>query len=87
MPSAHRLIERAPFDPDVMQTLADVFNAEWEAIRPAFDDWRQPAVEAARTSLANVVVHLVRNGTTDPHALRQKLHRVMERSCPAVREL
>jgi hypothetical protein len=86
MPTATRLIQRAGFEPEVMKVLADAFDAEWEAIRPAFRDWREPAVEAARTSLASVAVHLARHGATDPALLRRRLHRIMERSCPGVLE-
>jgi hypothetical protein len=86
MPSASRLIQRAELEPDVRRTLAEVFDAEWEAIRPAFNDWRHPAVEAARTSMASAAVHLARKGATDPNILRQRLHWIMQRSCPAIRE-
>ena len=84
MPRAVRLIEAATFDPQIVRTLGDVFDAEWEAIAPAFEGWQQPAVEAARTSLAKVAIHFARKGVVEPEALRRKLHRVMQSSHAAL---
>lgn len=84
MPRAVRLIETATFEPEVVRTVGAVFDAEWKAIAPAFEGWRPPAVEAARTSLAKVAIHFARQGVTDPQALREKLHRVMQRSHAAL---
>lgn len=84
MPSATRLIQTATFDPEVVRTVGIVFDAEWEAIAPAFEGWQQPAIEAARTSLAKVAIHFAGKGLVDPDALRQKLHLVMQRSHAAL---
>ena len=84
MPRAVGLIEAATFDPEVVRTVGSVFDAEWKAIAPAFEGWQQPAVEAARTSLAKVAIHFARRGMIDPELLRQKLHRVMQSSHAAL---
>ena len=84
MPRAARCIQRATFDCDLSKTVDDVFNAEWDAIEPAFDGWQPPAIEAARTSLAKVAVHFARNGVTDPQELRDRLHVAMTQSHAAL---
>jgi hypothetical protein len=79
-----RLIREANFRPEVVQSLSEVFDAEWAEIERDFDGWRPPAVEAARTSLARIALHLARRGTTEPRALREKVHSVMKRSHAAL---
>lgn len=84
MSRAVRLIEAATFEPEVVRTVGAVFDAEWEAIAPAFEGWQQPAVEAARTSLAKVAIHFARAGVVEPDVLRRKLHRAMQSSHAAL---
>jgi len=83
---SHAIQEGHTFEPELLKTLGEVFDAEWELIQPAFDGWPQPSIESARTILARVALHLARKGVTDPDALGEKLHRVMRHSYAGVPE-
>ena len=84
MSQALHLIQSAAVGPEVAKTIDEAFRAEWACIEPAFDDWRQPAVEAAKISLAKVALHLARHGVTDPVDLRERMRTVMKRSHTAL---
>ncbi len=84
MSEAVHLIQSAAIEPDVAKTIDEAFHAEWARMQPAFDDWRPLAVEAARISLAKVALHLVRQGVTEPDALRKRMRLVMKRSHTAL---
>ncbi len=84
MPRAVHMLQRAKFQPQVVRALSEAFDAEWAAIEGHFDGWQKPAVEAARTSLAKIALHLAKTGTTEPEALREKMHQIMKRSHAAL---
>lgn len=84
MPRAARLIREASFRPEVVHMLGNVLEDEWAEIKGEFDGWRQPAIDAARASLARVTLHLAGKGITDPKVLRTKVHNVMQRSHAAL---
>jgi hypothetical protein len=64
-------------EPEVLKVLVQLFGAEWELIRPAFEGRQQALVDAARNVVARLVLHIARNGVTDSDTLRDQLHRMV----------
>ena len=73
------------FEPEIINTLARIIDAEWEVMRPTFEGRPQPAVDAARAIVAKFALHLASRGDMDVEMLCGKLHRAMQHSYPALR--
>jgi hypothetical protein len=66
---ARRLIEGASYGPETLKALFQAFDEAWAVIAPSFGS-DAPAIEAARTRLANILLSLAREGSRDVGALR-----------------
>jgi len=70
--------QEARFEPEILNTLARVVDAEREVMLPAFEGRPVSAVDAARTLVAKFALHLANRGDMDLDTLCGKLHRAMQ---------
>ena len=68
---ARQLIGSASFGPEALQAIGQAFDAAWQELEPSVSQ-RPDAVEAAKLSLANIVLSLARGDTRDPVPLKQE---------------
>ena len=66
---ARRLIGGAAFQPDELKVIFDAFDEAWEEIAPDVSI-RAKAIEAARFSLATIVLSLAATGPVDKAQLK-----------------
>jgi hypothetical protein len=70
------LIGGADFDPDTLAVVSAAFDNAWAEVAPHVNG--QPAaIECARTTLADFILGLARNGTRDVQALTDGAVRAM----------
>jgi len=62
---ARQLIANASYDPDQLKALGKIFDDAWDRIAPHVSN-RAEAIEAARLTLADIVLGLAKTGTVDP---------------------
>jgi hypothetical protein len=60
------IITRADFDPQTHKVVHEAFGSAWEEIAPNISP---DAIQAARVTLAEIVLSLARSGTVDEQAL------------------
>jgi hypothetical protein len=68
------LVGGADFDPDTLSVVSAAFDNAWAEVAPHV---RPEAIEAARTTLADFILGLARNGTRDVQALTDGAVRAM----------
>jgi hypothetical protein len=66
---ARQLIEAASFGPETLRTVFQAFDEAWEVLAPHYGN-DLPAIEAARTHLANILLGLAREDSRDVGPLR-----------------
>ena len=66
---ARQLISSASLGPDALKVIGQAFDAAWQELEPGVSK-RPEAVEAARLSLANIVLSLAKADTRDPVPLK-----------------
>lgn len=66
---ARKLIEGAAFGPETLKTLFQAFDEAWAVLAPRYGN-DTPAIGAARTRLANILLSLAREDSRDVGALR-----------------
>jgi hypothetical protein len=59
----------APYDPDTLKVLFQAFDEVWTTLAPRYGD-DQPAIEAARITLANIVLSLSKDDSRDVARLK-----------------
>ena len=65
---ARLLISNAAYGPEALKQLFQAFDDAWDIIAPTVGD--DPlAIEASRIRLANIILGLANNGSTDPDHL------------------
>ena len=60
MAPGHKLIDDAPFDPDTIKMMGEVFVAAWGKLVPAFRGLPLATIDNARTVLASNIIQGVR---------------------------
>ena len=65
---ARQLIASASYSPEQVKALGTAFENAWELLAPSVSS-RPEAIEAARFTLADVVLGLARQGNFDPRWL------------------
>ena len=68
---ARQLISSASFGPDALRAIGLAFDEAWQDIAPTVSQ-RPEATEAAKLSLANIVLSLAREDTRDPGPLKDE---------------
>ena len=68
---ARQLINSASFGPDALKAIGQAFDQAWNEIGPSVS-LRAHAVEAAKLSLANIVLSLATADTRDPIPLKDE---------------
>lgn len=76
---ARRIIEGAAFGPEVVRTTIEAFEAAWSEIAERFDS---AGYEAARESLAKLIISSAREDSNDANLLKGAALRAMERAFP-----
>ena len=71
----------AAFGADVLKVVVKAFNDAWAEIEPSITD-RPENIEAARLSLVNIVVSLVKDDTSDPESLKNEAVRIFQLKRP-----
>ena len=66
---ARKLIEGASFGPDALKALFQAFDEAWAVLAPRYGN-DAPAIDAARTRLANILLGLAREDSCEASALR-----------------
>ncbi|MFZ1103719.1 MAG: hypothetical protein WAN86_12905 [Hyphomicrobiaceae bacterium] len=66
---ARKLIESASFGPETLKILFQAFDEAWAVLAPRYGN-DAPAIEAARTRLANILLSLAREDSRDVGLLR-----------------
>jgi hypothetical protein len=66
---ARELIAGAAFGPDVLKVITKAFDEAWAELAPQ-TSIRPQAIDAARLRLANIVLSLATEGSSDVEALR-----------------
>ena len=61
---AQQLIRSASYDPDALSIIFKAFDDAWHEVRPSVSD-DEMAVEAAKLSLANILLSLAREDSRD----------------------
>lgn len=67
---ARQLIDGASFGPQTLKAIGQAFDEAWNEIEPSVSE-NPLAKEASRLSLANIVLSLAREDTTDPQPLKR----------------
>jgi hypothetical protein len=67
-PKARQLIANASYDPDQLKALGKAFDDAWDRAAPHVSG-RAEAIEAARLTLADIVLGLAKSGVFDPQKL------------------
>lgn len=73
---ARQLVESASYDPEQLKALGKAFDDAWERVSPHVSA-RAEAVEAARLTLADIVLTLAKRGDFDPKRLAEAAVRLM----------
>jgi len=68
---ARQLINSASFGPNALKVIGQAFDAAWQEVEPGVSK-RPEALEAARLSLASIVLSLARDDTRDPVPLKNE---------------
>jgi hypothetical protein len=66
---ARQLIGSASYSPDVLRVIYDAFDDAWAEVAPSISA-RASAIEAARVSLANIVLGVASAGPIDRNSLK-----------------
>jgi hypothetical protein len=74
---ARRLIDGAAFGPEAIKAIGEAFDAAWKEVEPSVSG-RPSALEAARLSLANIVLSLASEDTRDSEPLRSEALRIFQ---------
>ena len=72
---ARRIVGGATFAPDVLKVISRAFDEAWAEIAPSVSK-RALAIEAARLTLANIVLSLARDDTRDPEPIKTEAVRL-----------
>jgi hypothetical protein len=72
---ARRIVGGATFAPDVLKVISRAFDEAWAEIAPSVSK-RVLAIEAARLTLANIVLSLARDDTCDPEPIKTEAVRL-----------
>lgn len=78
---ARQLIGGASYGPDALKVIWRAFDDAWNEIGPGVTS-RPLGVEAARLKLANIVLSLAKNNTTDPQILKDEAVRLFRLQHP-----
>jgi hypothetical protein len=62
---ARQLIASASYDPDQVKALGKAFDDAWDRVAPQVSG-RAEAIEAARLTLADIILGLAKEGNFDP---------------------
>lgn len=73
---ARQIIGAVTYGPDVLKVLFKAFDDAWEVMAPTISA-RADAIEATRLKLANVILSLARDGTSDPEKIKNAALRIM----------
>ena len=73
---AQQLITDASFGPNALHVLFQVFDAAWNGIAANFGD-NPLAIEAARLKLANALLSVAREDSSDPDSLKRQALQIM----------
>jgi hypothetical protein len=65
---ARQLIAHASYDPDQLKALGKAFDDAWTQVAPHISN-RATAIEAARLTLADIILGSAKTGTLDPQQL------------------
>ena len=74
---ARQLISGAAFGPDVLKVITKAFDDAWAEIEPSITN-TPLAVEAARQSLANIVLSLATDSSRDPEPIKTEAVRLFQ---------
>jgi phage baseplate assembly protein W len=66
---ARRLIGRASYGPETLKVLFQAFDEAWQTLAPSCGE-NALAIHATRLKLANAILSVAREGSTDPRAIR-----------------
>jgi hypothetical protein len=72
---ARYVIGNAVFGPDVLKVVFKAFDDAWEEVRPSVS-MRSISLEAARLSLANIVLSMATEDSRDPDQLKTEAVRI-----------
>ena len=70
-----QLIGGAAFGPDVLKVIGKAFDAAWTELEPSVTN-RPDGIEAARLRLANIVLSLAKDDSSDAELLKNEAVRV-----------
>ena len=76
------LIRSTAFEPDALKVLFKAFDDAWDHLAPKFGT-DQLAIENARLELANVILGVANEESTDPEELKAAALRVMSLDEPS----
>jgi hypothetical protein len=76
---AHRLLDAAPFEPEMIKVLQHAFDVAWSNLAPMVDP---PAVEDTRLSLAHAIIAHAGGGQTDGGLLAAAALKALQRHNP-----
>src|SRR6476469_1540386 len=65
---ARRLIGRASYGPETLKVLFQAFDEAWQTLAPSCGD-NVLSIHAGRLKLANAILSVAREGSTDPRAI------------------
>jgi hypothetical protein len=74
---ARQLIAGATYDPDTLKIIFKAFDDAWAEAKPSVSS-RAIAVEAARLSLANIILSLAQEDSRDPDQLKNEAVRIFQ---------
>jgi len=78
---ARQLIRGAAFGPDVLKVIGKAFDDAWAEIEPSVTK-RPDGIQAAKLSLANIVLSLAKDDTSDPEPLKNDAVRIFRLKRP-----
>jgi hypothetical protein len=79
LPQLHS--RRASYSPDRLEILGSAFDRAWEDIAGNFGEGSPATIDAARTTLANVILNLPCSGTDGADRIKETALRVMAAGC------
>ena len=66
---ARHVIGNGAYSPETLKVLFKAFDDAWDVIAPTITA-RAGAIEATRLKLANIILSLAHNGTSDPEQIK-----------------
>jgi hypothetical protein len=68
---AHQLIGKASYGPDALKVIFKAFDAAWKEAKPSVSK-RALALEAARLSLANIILSIAKEDSRDADQIKNE---------------